>query len=179
MKKAITIMSVVIIVLMIAQLALMFLPYFHMTFIKSVSNKNPQPADYSLVDLTWVHTEQMCKVFKADNKDFAVNINVVDWVLVFIFSCITVVIHFVKFANDKSKYETTSAAVCRFVTHVGPFVVAYYCYHAIATSQILHLGNAWIANTSMILLGASAALAAVRYVLAFLLKHPIKKKVAA
>ena len=175
MKKTINMLSIAIIVLILIQLIMMFVPTFTLTAAPTKKVPDPQPVDYSLMSLCFPNTEEMGKIFKTMVKDYDVNTNVVNHVLAFIFGVLTIAFNVMRFINDASGFETASATLIRFLMHVGTFAWAYFGVSAFMESQVMQFGSAIIPTVSYIMFAAGAVVGAVRLVLTFV----PKKKVAA
>ena len=175
MKKTINMLSIAIIVLILVQLIMMFVPTFSLTAAPTKKVPDPQPVDYSLMSLCFPNTEEMGKIFKTMVEDYDVNTNVVNHVLAFIFGALTIAFNVMRFINDASGFETASATFVRFLMHVGTFVWAYFGITAFVESQIMQFATPVIPTVSYVAFAAAAVLGAVRLALTF----APKKKVAA
>lgn len=71
MKKIIGITTIVLVVLLIAQIALLFMPFFEDRIPEKsyANNYNPQPTDYSMMDYAFFKTNEMKPIFKAEVKE--------------------------------------------------------------------------------------------------------------
>ena len=57
--KIVHVLAVVLVVVLLAQVAMMFLPSLTVTPKKSKVNPNPQPTDFSFMDYWWTATEDV------------------------------------------------------------------------------------------------------------------------
>ena len=175
MKKTINMLSIAIIVLILVQLVMMFVPNFTLTRAATKKNPDPQPESFSVMSLCFTDTEDMGKIFKNMVEDYDVNTNVVNHVLAFIFGALTLAFNIMRFINDASGFETASATLIRFLMHVGTFAWAYFGVSAFMESQVMQFGNPIVITISYVMFAAASVLGAVRLVLTFI----PKKKVAA
>lgn len=71
MKKIIGITTIVLVVLLIAQVSLLFMPFFEdrVPDPSYQNNYDPQPTDYSMMDYAFLKTQEMKPIFKAEVKE--------------------------------------------------------------------------------------------------------------
>lgn len=148
MKLLGKILTIALVVLVVAQLALMFLPYFRFTPAQTLDLPNPVETDYSLQDFTWTKIQEMEKTIKdvaknelgVKSKDYSINPYAHPLVLTFV-TGILVLICSLFF------YNKLGAQVVNVLW--GVFGVFNF-----ATNQILHtsiVANEWIATVSLVL----------------------------
>ena len=70
MRTIVNITTILLVVLLIAQIALLFMPYFEDRVLKkSKQNPDPQPTDFSMMDYAFFKTEELEYVFKPETKE--------------------------------------------------------------------------------------------------------------
>lgn len=179
MKKPANLLSIAVMVLVLLQVVLMFLPYWTLTAAPTKKVPDPQPQNYSLQSLCWTDTEDMGEIFEdtlaEKDEEYVVNDNIVGLVLTFIAGCAVIVLGLLNIKNVLSGFHTASATLIRVIGYVLPFIWAYFGVDAFFNSQVLGMGNQGIYMASVVLFFAGAAVALARLVFVFL---PQKKKVA-
>lgn len=166
MKNTIRVLGIVIILLVLAQIAVMFLPYFDFSDIVKPDRKGNIPQSvFSLQDYCWMDTEDMGKnFFKTLIDDYNVNDHAVSLVLTFAIGCVVVIINGMNFANSFNTYITFRAGLIKVLTYI---ISAFWCYIAInayLTSGVLQFGNQQLYMVSLILIYAATAIIALRMV---------------
>lgn len=103
MKKAVNVLSVLVIVLVLAQIVCMFLPYWTLTPIADrLLNPNPQPTDFSIQDYCWTECRTMNKIFDKMFKEnyngakYVTNDYVLGLVLTFLFGVLAIALSVIK-----------------------------------------------------------------------------------
>lgn len=69
MKKGLLILTIAMIVLIVAQMAMLFVPYFELTPQPTRKEPNPVSTKYSIQNLVWTDTETMVKVIMDKDVD--------------------------------------------------------------------------------------------------------------
>lgn len=166
MKKAVNALGIVIILLLLVQIVVMFMPYFDFTARVEPDRKGNMPKSvFSLQDYCWMDTEDMGKnFFKNDIKDYDVNAEAVPLVLTFVIACVSVILNVLNFANSFNTYVTFRAGLITVLTHA---VSGFWCYVAInayLTSQVLPLGNQNLYMVSLITIFVATAFIALRLI---------------
>ena len=70
MQKIVNITTIVLVVLLVLQVALLFMPFFEDRVPKKTYyNPDPQPTDYSMMDYAFFKTEEMEYFFKPETKE--------------------------------------------------------------------------------------------------------------
>lgn len=132
MKNVIRILGVAIAFVLVAQLIVMFMPYFDFTELAKPTRKNPNPQTiYTLQDYVWMDTENMDKqFFKKIIDDYNVNDNAEGLALTFAVGCIVVILNLLNFANSFNKLVTFRAGLINVLTHI---ISGFWCYTALST----------------------------------------------
>ena len=69
MRTIVNITTILLVVLLVAQIALLFMPYFEGRVLKKTYQRpDPQPTDFSMMDYAFFQTEDLEYVFKAETK---------------------------------------------------------------------------------------------------------------
>ena len=149
MKLLGKILTIALVVLVVAQLALMFLPYFRFTPAKTLYLPTPVETDYSLQDFAWTKIQEMEKTIKYDvaknelgvkASDYTINPYAHPLVLTFIAGVLSLICAL--FFHGKLGAQIVNVLW-------GVFGVFNF-----ATNQILHtsiVANEWIATVSLVL----------------------------
>lgn len=69
MKKGLLILTIAMIVLIIAQAVMLFIPYFELTPQPTRKEPNPVSTKYSIQNFTWTHTEEMIETIMEKDVD--------------------------------------------------------------------------------------------------------------
>lgn len=169
MKTFAKILTIALVVLLLAQLVLMFLPYFTFTPVKTLSNPDPVESDYSLQEYCWTKTAELEKTFKALVDDYNINDYAHSLVLTFIVGAMAVVFNLIN----------GNMLVSQGVTVLWG-VLGISCF---TTNGILEFGakNLWIPTVSIIIIAVAMAVQAARlvpYVIFTIEKNKRKKALA-
>lgn len=164
MKNTLRVLGVVIILLLLAQIAVMFLPYFDFSDMVEPDRKGNLPeSEFSLQEYCWMDTEDMGKnFFKQLIDDYNVNDHAVSLVLTFAIGCVVVILNAMNLANSYNKFVTFRAGLIRVLAHA---ISAFWCYIAInayMTSGVLQFGNQQLYMVSLILIYVATGLIALR-----------------
>lgn len=144
MKNVIRILGVVIALLLIAQLAVMFLPYFDFTNEVKPTKKNPDPqTHFSLQEYVWVHTDKRDRssaniktvdmgesFFEDIIDDYNINDNAEGLAIIFALGCVVVLLNLLNFTNSFRKLVTFRTGFVKVVTHI---ISCFWCYIALST----------------------------------------------
>lgn len=144
MKNVIRILGIVIVLLLIAQLAVMFLPYFDFTNEVKPTKKNPDPqSQFSLQEYVWIHTDKrdrssakfktvdMGEDFFEDIIDnYNINENAEGLALTFVIGFVVVLLNLLNFTNSFRKFITFRTGFIKVVTHI---ISSFWCYIALST----------------------------------------------
>lgn len=168
MKNTLRVLGIAIILVLLAQIVIMFLPYFDFADMVKPTKKNPDPkSQFTLQDYCWLETEDMGKnFFKELIEDYNVNDHAVSLVLTFVIGCIVVILNAMNFSNSFNKFVTFRAGFVRVLAHGFS---AFWCYIAIdayLTSAVLTVpqANQQIYMISLTLIYVATALIALRLV---------------
>lgn len=169
MKTFAKILTIALVVLLLAQLVLMFLPYFTFTPVKSLSNPDPVETDYSLQDYCWTKTAELKKTFKSLIPKYDINDYAHSLVLTFVFGLAAVVFNLL----NGNMLVTQGVTILWGVLGISCF----------ATNEILAFGamNLWIPTVSIIIIAVAMAVQAARlvpYVIFTIEKNKRKKTLA-
>lgn len=90
MKKFNLALSILVIVLVVAQFVCMLLPYWNLTpAANRLLNPNPQPTDYSIMQYCWTDCREMNKIFENQfKKDYDVDYDGNDYVIGLVLTCV-------------------------------------------------------------------------------------------
>lgn len=118
MKNFNRVLSVLVIVLVVAQFACMLMPYWNLTPIANrLLNPNPQPTDYSIVQYCWTDCREMNDIFentfKKDYKgtpraDYDGNEYAIGLVLTCVFGFLAVLFSIMKIVKSFSKLSSAT-----------------------------------------------------------------------
>ena len=166
MKNVIRILGVVLVLLVLAQLVVMFLPYFDFAdMVKPDRKGNIPESEFSLQEYCWMDTEDMGKnFFKKLIDDYNVNDHAVSLVLTFVIGCVVVLLNIMNFANSFNKFVTFRAGLIRVLAHA---ISAFWCYIAInayLTSGVLQFGDQQLYMISLTLIYVATGFAALRLI---------------
>lgn len=166
MKKTVRVLGIAIILLLLVQIVLMFMPYFDFTAEVKPDRKGNMPKGvFSLQDYCWIDTEDMGKDFFDDRiEDYNVNDHAVPLVLTFVIGCVVVILNVMNFATSFNTYITFRAGLITVLTHA---ISGFWCYIAInayLTSGVLQFGNQQLYMASLITIFVATAVIALRLV---------------
>lgn len=167
MKNTIRALGIVIILLLLAQITVMFLPYFDFSdMVKPDRKGNIPESEFSLQEYCWMDTEDMGKnFFKELIEDYNVNDHVMGLVLTFVIGCVCVILNGINFSNSFNKFVTFRAGLIKVVTHIANGLWGYIAINAYLTSGVLQFGDQTLYMTSLILIFVTTGLIALRLVL--------------
>ena len=166
MKNVVRVMGIAIVLLLLAQIVLMFMPYFDFADMVKPTKRDPNPkAIFTLQDYCWMDTEDMGKnFFKELIEDYNVNDHAVPLVLTFAFACLGVIVNLINFKNSFNKFVTFRAGLMKVLAHALSIFWGYIAINAYLTSGVLKFGDQNLYNTSLYIIYAATALIAVRLV---------------
>ena len=167
MKNTVRAMGIAIILLLLVQIVVMFLPYFSFPGEVKPTRKDPDPqTEFSLQDYCWMHTEDMGKnFFQKRIENYNVNDHAVSLVLTFVFACVCVVLNTMKFSNSFNKFVTFRAGLINVVAHAISCFWGYVAINAYLTSGVLQFGDQNLYMISLITIFVTTGLIALRLVL--------------
>lgn len=106
------VLSFLMCAVILGMLACTFSPYFTITQpYHFILNPDPQPVDYTLVDLIWTETKLIDEHFAANYADFNINDYVTNLALSFIFGLGAVVSCIWHFYNNVKRYPAMTSGV--------------------------------------------------------------------
>ncbi len=181
MTKIVHVLAALLVVLLLAQVAMMFLPSLTVTPKESKVNPNPQPTDYTFMQYCWTDTEDVSEGLDLIIKKYNVNDYVIGLVLSMFFAALTVVFTIMETIYTITKYKTGGATTIRILSYVSGFAWAYFAVPCFFSNPIFKYTNDtgdMVQGVCQILAVAGLAVVAVRMVLALLAKFAFKKKVA-
>ena len=166
MKNTVRVLGIVIILLVLAQIAVMFLPYFDFADMVKPTKRDPNPKSvFSLQDYCWMDTEDMGKNFFSELiDDYSVNDHAVSLVLTFAIGCVVVILNAMNFANSFNTFVTFRAGMIRVVTHIFSVLWCYIAINAYLTSGVLQFGDQQLYMLSMNLILAATGIIALRLI---------------
>lgn len=90
MKNFNRVLSILVIVLVVAQFACMLMPYWNLTPIANrLLNPNPQPTDYSIMQYCWTDCREMNDIFEdMFKKEYDAKYNVNDYAVGLVLTCV-------------------------------------------------------------------------------------------
>lgn len=179
LKKPVTILSILAVLLIIAQIAVMFIPCFNMTPVATRREPNPQPKEYSLFSYCWSECEEMSKILDKKIDDYNINDYAMGIVLSNVFGLACLIFLVIEMKNTFQNYKVGGANAVKFLSNVFCIVWGVLSVHGFLTADIF----AYCVEGSpvrMIMIGLSAAgllVAAVRAVIAFVsrTRYVVKK----
>lgn len=144
MKNVIRVLGIAIVLLLLLQIVVMFMPYFDFSADVKATKKDPNPkTEYTLQDYVWMETEKMDKnFFKKIIDDYNVNDHAEGLALTFVIGCVVVILNMMNFTNSFNKFVTFRAGMINVITHL---VNCFWCYIAITaylTSAVLTVPQA-------------------------------------
>lgn len=163
MKKLVNILSIVFVVLIIAQVAVLLLPNWTITPVADRLNPDPQPTSYSIFDYCWTSCNTMNKRFEQQFKDdyngakYNGNDYVIGLVLAFVFSLIAAAFSLVSVAKSRSILKNPAITI---LCHAFSLVWAYFAVSNYLGNFTLVLGNP-VNRLLLIVLSAVAAVVVV------------------
>ena len=166
MKNTIRVLGIALVLLLLAQLVVMFMPYFDFADMVKPTKRNPDPKSvFTLQDYCWMETEDMGKnFFKELIDDYNVNDHAVSLALTFVIGCVVVLLNLMNFAKSFNTYITFQAGFINFVTHAVSALWCYVAINAYLTSGVLQFGDQQIYMISLTLIYVATALTALRLV---------------
>ena len=173
LKKVTLILSIALIVILLAQFAVMCLPYFELTPVATRKNPNPVPTKYSLQNYAWTDCEEMSKVFdnkKSDVyiKDYDINDYAVDFALVDVFIIVAVIMLLMEIKHMLSKYKLIGSGAWSVLSHIFCLLSGGYTVYVFLTNGILQYGyNQIVCYLSMGVAGVALVVELARLGVAF------------
>lgn len=161
MKNLKRILSIVIIVIVVAQMGIMCLPYWNLTPIANrLINPNPVPTDYSIMQYCWTECREMNKIFEDSFKknydaDYDGNDYVIGLVLICVFGLLSLIFSIMKLVKSYSPLKSTGTT---FFCNAFSLAWIGFGLYNVFTNFILTLGVNPMAYT---LLMVSAIVSAV------------------
>lgn len=167
MKNVIRVLGIAIVLLLLAQIVLMFMPYFDFADMVKPTKRDPNPKSvFTLQDYCWMETEDMGKdFFKELIEDYNVNDHAVPLVLTFVFACLSVIVILLNFKNSFNTFITFRAGLMKVVAHAVSCFWGYVAIDAYLTSGVLQFGNQELYMASLNVIFVATALIALHLVL--------------
>ena len=105
MKNTLRVLGIAIILLLLAQIVVMFMPYFDFSdMVKPDRKGNIPESEFSLQEYCWMDTEDMGKnFFKELIEDYNVNDHAVSLVLTFVIGCVVVILNAMRYRHGNKK----------------------------------------------------------------------------
>lgn len=166
MKNTLRVLGIAIILVLLAQIVMMFMPYFDFAdMVKPDRKGNIPESEFSLQEYCWMDTEDMGKsFFKKLIDDYNVNDHAVPLVLTFAIGCVVIILNAMNFANSFNKFVTFRAGLIRVLAHGVSCFWSYIAIDAFLNSGVLQFGDQQIYFISLVLIYVATALIAVRLV---------------
>lgn len=161
-KTSVLVMSILALLLIIAQLAVMCMPYMNLWPIKVRERQDPA-RDYSMQDFCWLETENMTKIFTQriahgsgfdrtfeDGphyiKDFKVNDFVMDLVLVNVFGILALIFLIFTIKNQIMDYNLGGAGFVKYAAAFCTTLWGGWGVYTFTSSWFLYLAQLAKAN---------------------------------
>ncbi len=179
--KIVHVLAALLAVLLIAQVALMFLPSLTLTPPESKVNPNPQPTDFTFMQFCWTDTEDITQCLQLLNKKVKVNDYVVDLVLSMVLAIATVIFTIMESIYTITNHKTGGAITIRILAYAAGFAWAYFSFIEFFDGRIFKYTNAtgnMVQSICQIIAIVGLVIVGARMVLALLAKYAFKKKVA-
>ena len=166
MKNTLRVLGIAILLLVLFQMVVMFMPYFDFAdMVKPDRKGNIPESEYSLQEYVWMDTEDMGKLFfKELIEDYNVNDHAVSLALTFLIGCVVVLLNALNFTKSFNTYVTFQAGFINVVTHL---LSAFWCYIAInayLTSGVLQFGDQQLYMISLSVIYVVTGLVALRLI---------------
>jgi len=144
LKIGILVLSIIALILVIAQFAVMAMPFMNLTPTPSRKVPDPEPRDYSILNFLWTDSEDITKIFNAKKnesyiKGFEINDYVIDFVLVNLFAVLTAIFLVWDIKNYPSKYVPASAGFVKWVGNICLFIWGGWSLFAFTNGWMLDL----------------------------------------
>ena len=167
MKNTIRILGIAIILVLLAQIVLTFMPYFDFAdMVKPDRKGNIPESEFSLQEYCWMDTEDMGKnFFKTLIEEYDVNANAVPLVLAFVIGCVVIVLNAMNFGNSFNTYVTFRAGFVKVLAHLFSIFWAYLGIDAYLNVGVLQFGDQQLYMIHLILVYVTSALIGLRLVL--------------
>lgn len=140
LKKPVTILSVLTILLIIAQIAVMFIPCFNMTPVATRREPNPVAQDYSLFSYCWWDCEEMNKVLDKKIDNYDVNDYAIGIVLSNALSLVSLIFLVVELKHILQNYKVGSAKTVKVLSNVFCIAWGVQSVYAYLTAGIFAYG---------------------------------------
>lgn len=169
LKKPVTLLSVLAILLIIAQFAAMFIPCFNMTPAATRREPNPQPKDYSLFSYCWTDCEEMSKILKKEIDDYYINDYVTDMILANAFAVISLIFLIVELKHIFQNYKVGGAKAVKLLSNIFCIAWAAQSVYAFLTADIFSycVAGSPVQTIEIGISVAAAVVVLVRAVIAF------------
>ena len=166
MKNTIRILGIAIILVLLAQIIVTFMPYFDFAdMVKPDRKGNIPESEFSLQEYIWMDTEDMGKsFFKTLIEDYNVNDHAVPLVLEFVIGCVVIILNALNFSNSFHTYVTFRAGFIKVLTHLFSAFWAYLAIDAFLNVGVLQFGDQQMYMINLILVYVTTALIALRLV---------------
>lgn len=169
LKKPVTILSVLAILLIIAQIAVMFIPCFNMTPVATRREPNPAAKDYSLFSYCWWECEEMTKILDKKIDNYNVNDYVMGMVLSNVLGLAALIFVVVELKHIFQNYKVGGAKAVKVLSNVFCLAWGAQSLYAYLTADIFAYGVEG-SPVQLIQIGIAVAallVALVRAVIAF------------
>ena len=166
MKNTLRVLGIAIILLLLAQIVVMFMPYFDFSdMVKPDRKGNIPESEFSLQEYCWMDTEDMGKnFFKELIEDYNVNDHAVSLVLTFVIGCVVVILNAMNFTNSFNKFVTFRAGFVRVLAHAFSAFWCYIAINAYLTSGVLQFGDQQLYMLSLNLIFVATGLVVLRLI---------------
>lgn len=164
MKKAVNIFSILVVVLILAQIVCTFLPYWNLTPLATRLDPNPQPTDFCIQQYCWSEARDMNKIFTEmfkenyDGAKYDSNTYVIGLVLTFVFGMLSIAFSIIKLVKSFTKANSSLITV---LCHGFSVAWAYFALTNFFLNFILTLGVYPIVHTLLIAFSIPGAVAVV------------------
>lgn len=167
LKKPVALLSVLAVLLIIMQIAVMFTPYFTLTPKPTRKVPDPTPTDYSLQNYCWTHCEEMSKIFDDMIDDYNINDYVMDLVLVNVFALISLIFLVFEIKHIFTNHKTAGTIAVKIFSNIACLFWGAQSVYTFLCADILAYGNTTIQYICLGISGVGAAVVLARAVITF------------
>lgn len=174
LKKPVNLLCLVAIVLILVQIAFMFLPCFTMSPKPTRRNPNPPVTNYSLMNYCWTDSEAMESGLSEvipnyiRNNRTQINKHVTNFVLICVLSLLAFIFSLIDFKNAFETFKTLGQTVIKILSHICCLGVGGLGVYAYATSEVLRkAGSSTVQTLCLVACIAITLVSIARVVLEF------------
>lgn len=179
LKKPVNLLSLVVILLVIVQIGLMFLPCFSMSAKPTRRNPNPPVTNYSLMNYVWTDSEAMEDGFSQHIKNYKINDHVTNFVLIIVFSILSLVFTLLDFKNAYEIFKTLGQTFIKIFSHSCCLILSVLAVVTYLAAPCLKIAAVTTATPTICLVTSILMLATTVARLVLAVAPSFKKKAAA